>query len=278
MTAFRKHAGLFQSGVIWFLALVALLPFVQIVWIAQKPRSHVDASWYYLSQKMPAREVEQKIEIDARPLRVALRNSVIVSTTCALLGICLSLFAGYAFAKKSFPGKGFLFDLVVVSMALPPAMLMMPLFRISIMLRLYDTFAALILPAAVTGFGIFYMRLILSSVPDSIIHSARLDGLSETKLLLRIVVPMIWPAILTLGVMQFIITWNSFIIPHTLIASPSNYTASVLLGRLLSDYRGLMWNDIMIVVAAAIVPVAIIFAACNRVLIRNLADVDSSDA
>ena len=263
----------------WVLAAVMLVPFIQTLWLAQKSRRSIDRGYHHLAQLLPEQEVSRKISVDARPLRLAVANSIVVSSACSLLAVIIASMAGYAFAKKRFRGKTFLFDLVLTSMAVPAAILMVPLFRLTIALRIYDTMAALILPFAVTGFGIFYMRYAISSVPDDVIDSARLDGLSEFGALFRVVLPAIWPSVVTLAVLQFIASWNSFVLPHAVIASPKNYTIGILVGRLMSDYGGLMWNDIMIVVIAAILPVLLIFIVFHRWLLRGataIGDVRSS--
>ncbi len=263
------HRRWWHGVLLWFLALVAVLPFAQMVWTARKPRDHVDASYYYLSQRLPEHEVRRKIEIGPRPLRVALANSLAVSIACSASCVLLASLAGYAFAKKRFVGKTVLFDLVLASMAVPSAILMMPFFRLAITLHIYDTIFALILPFAVTGFGVFYMRCAISAVPDSLIDAARIDGLSEVGALFRVVLPMIWQSVATLAVLAFIASWNAFVLPNTLVASPKNYTIAILLGRLIGDFGGLMWNDIMVVVAAALVPTIIIFALFSRWVIRG---------
>ena len=270
MTPDKPAGGKWLVILAWLLAAVMLLPFVQTVWLAQKSRESIDRGYHHLAQLMPEHEVRRKTSVDPRPLRLALVNSVVVSSTCSLLAVVIASMAGYAFAKKRVRGKTLLFDLVLTTMAVPAAILMVPLFQLTIALRIYDTMAGLILPFAVTGFGIFYMRYAISSVPDDVIDSARLDGLSEFGALFRVVLPAIWPSVVTLAALQFIASWNSFVLPHAVIASPKNYTIGILVGRLISDFRELMWNDIMIVVIAAIVPVLFIFLIFHRWLLRGV--------
>lgn len=265
----KPAGGKWCVVLVWLIAAVMLLPFVHTVWLAQKHRRSIDRGYHHLARRLPEHEVRRKIRVDPRPLRVALINSIIVSAACSLLSVVIASMAGYAFAKKRFRGKAALFDLVLAAMALPAAILMVPLFRLTVAMHIYDTMAALILPFAATGFGIFYMRYAISAVPSSLVHCARLDGLSETGALFRVVLPAIWPSVVTLAVLQFIASWNSFVLPHAVIASPQNYTIGILLGRLVHDFRGLMWNDIMIVVIAALVPILLIFAVFSRWILRG---------
>jgi ABC-type glycerol-3-phosphate transport system permease component len=275
----KRNGGRRLAILAWLLAAIMLLPFFQVVWLAQKSRESVDRGYHHLATLLPEREARRKIRVDARPLRLAAVNSIVVSSVSSVLAVVIASMAGYAFAKKRFPGKTLFFDLVLTAMAVPAAILMVPLFRLTIALRIYDTMAGLILPFAVTGFGIFFMRYAISAVPDNVIHSARLDGLSEFGALFRVVLPAIWPSVVTLALLQFIASWNSFVLPHAVIASPENYTIGILLGRLISDFRGLMWNDIMIVVIAALVPILLIFLVFHRWILRGataIGDVRSS--
>lgn len=266
-----RRAGRWWLTVLtWLLVLIVLLPFAHMAWTAQKPKEGVDAGYryLYLTHNLPVEEIRRMVGISQRPLRVAAINSMVVSTSCALLGAVLCSMAGYAFAKKRFRGKALLFDLVLISMALPPAILMMPLFRLTVMMHIYDTILALILPFCVTGFGIFFMRYAISAVPDSVVESARLDGLSEAGVLFRVVLPSIWPSVVTLVVLAFLTSWSSFVLPHAVTASPRHYTIAILLGRLMSDFSGLMWNEVMVVVIAALIPVALVFVMFSRWVIR----------
>ncbi len=264
--------GTWRSILVWLFALIALVPFVQMFYVAQKPRHLVDDAYYHLSQarQLPESEVRRKIEVDARPLRRAAVNSIAVSTVCSLLCVPTCLMAGYAFARRRFRGKGFLFTLVLLSLAVPPAILMMPIFRLAVGLRIYDTLLALILPFSVSGMGIVYMRWAISSVPESVLDAARLDGLSEAGILFRIVVPAIWPSVGTLAVLQFIVSWNAFVLPDVLVQSQENYTVAVLLGRLMTEFRNLMWNDVMVVVTAGVLPMLVLFAVFHRWVLAGL--------
>ncbi len=268
-TAGDKRGRFWHVALAWLLAALVVLPFVQTVWLSRQSRRSIDRGYNYLARRLPEQEVRRRVSIPQRPLRLAAVNSVVVSTATAALCVVTASMAGYAFAKKRFRGKALLFDLVLMSMAVPTVILMVPLFRLTVLLRLYDTMGALILPFAVTGFGILYMRYAISAVPDSLIDSARVDGLSETGALFRVVLPAIWPSVATLAVLQFIASWSAFVLPHAVIASPRNYTIGLLLGRLMADYGGLMWNDIMVIVIAALVPVLLAFLVFNRWVLQG---------
>lgn len=262
----KARVDIKSTALIWLFAGIAILPFVHTAWLSMRTRGEVDASYSYLERRMSDPEIERKIMIPPRPLRVALINSTIVSTICAITSVLLGAMAGYAFAKKKFPLKRLLFYLVVVTMAMPPVILMTPLFRMAVSLQLYDTLAILILPFSVTGFSIFYMRTVIATVPESMVDSARMDGLGDFGLVFRVIMPAVWPSVVVLGVLSFLMSWNMFVLPHALIGSSENYTISILLGRLMHDFVGLMWNDIMIVVIAAAVPALLLFLAfSNRI-------------
>jgi ABC-type glycerol-3-phosphate transport system permease component len=266
----RGRGGVGRTLLLWALAAIAILPFVEVVWLGRKPRQSVDRAFGVLSRRLPEHEARRKIEVDPRPLRAAAINSGIVGAVCSVACVVFCSMAGYAFAKKRFQGRALLFDLVLAWMALPPVLLMMPVFRISVFAGLYDTLLAVILPSCVSGFGIFYMRYAISSVPDSLIDAGRVDGLSELGVVFRLVIPSIWRSVVTLGALHFLTVWGAFTLPHAVVSSHDTYTVAVLLGRLVHDFQGLMWNDIMIVVGAALMPVFVVYVLFNRWLTRGI--------
>jgi ABC-type glycerol-3-phosphate transport system permease component len=270
-TGRRRRGGAGRTLLLWLLAVFALLPFVEVIWLGHKPRRSVNKSFRALSRKLPEHEARRKIAVDPRPLRVAAVNSAVAGVVCTAVCVVVSSMAGYAFAKKRFRGRALLFDLVLAWMALPPALLMMPVFRMSVVAGVYDTLLAVILPFCVTAFGIFYMRYAVSGVPDSLIDAGRVDGLSEAGVVFRVVLPSIRPSVVTLAALQFLAVWGAFTLPHAVVASHEQYTVAILLGRLVHDFHGLMWNDLMVVVAASLIPVVVVFVLFNRRIMQGLA-------
>ena len=121
--------------------------------------------------------------------------------------------AGFAFAKIPFPGRKILFRFVLSTMMFPVFIFLIPVFYLMKNLGWLDNHLSLIIPFAVSGYGIFLIRQFVMTIPDALMDSARIDGAGLWKIYLRIILPMIKPALATLGTLTFIGQWNSFLWP-----------------------------------------------------------------
>lgn len=167
----------------------------------------------------------------------AVLNSTLVATIYALLGGLVCTAAGYAFAKFRFAGQGVLFGIVLVILALPSQVTLVPLFQIMVQLNWLNTYQALILPNLALPFGIFLMRQTMQSVPDELIQAARVDGAGEFRIFAQIVLPTMRPALAALGIFLFLAQWNDFVYPLIVLRTSDAYTVPVALASLqgLSD-------------------------------------------
>lgn len=137
-------------------------------------------------------------------------NSVFVSVTTTVLVCTTASLAGYALAKKRFPGVKILFAIFIGAMALPKQVILIPLLRLITEMQLMDTYRALILPAVGWPFGIFLMKQFSHSVPDSLLESADIDGSGEVRKFVSIVLPIVKPGIGALAIFTFISSWNDY--------------------------------------------------------------------
>lgn len=137
-------------------------------------------------------------------------NSVFVSLATTILVCSTASLAGYALAKKRFPGVKLLFAIFIGAMALPKQVILIPLLRLITEMQLMDTYRALILPAVGWPFGIFLMKQFSHSVPDSLVESADIDGCGEVKKFINIVLPIVKPGIGALAIFTFISSWNDY--------------------------------------------------------------------
>lgn len=206
--------------------------------------------------------------------RVHFWRSLGWSIYVALAATALTLFfcslAGYAFAMFEFKGRGALFALVMATMLLPSFMNMIPTFMIMDLLGWIDQPRALYIPGAASAFGIFLMRqFITSSVPKDLIEAARMDGCGEFGIYWRIVVPLLKPAMGTLGLITFIASWNNFIGPLIVMRSPEMYTLPLALRSLQSPVNT-EWGALMAGSAIATIPLIILFMISSRQLIAGL--------
>jgi multiple sugar transport system permease protein len=204
------------------------------------------------------------------PFWVNLMWSIYVATCSTALTLIFCSMGGYAFACFEFRFKSALFGLVLGTMLLPSFMNMIPSFMVMDALGWIDQARALYVPGAASAFGIFLMRqFISSSVPKDLIEAARLDGCSEFGIYGRIVLPLLKPALGTLGLITFIASWNNFMGPLIVMRSPDHYTLPLAL-RSLQTPTDTEWGALMAGSAIATIPLMILFALFSRQLIAGL--------
>lgn len=220
------------------------------------------------------------------PMMTWLVNSIVVTLAITTIQMVTSAMAGYALAKYRFVGSRTLLRAVLGAQMFPFFLLIIPIF---FMLRfvplvggndilgrggsgLLNSYAALILPFAVTWYGIFLMRQTFMSVPDEIIDAARMDGAGEFRIFVTIALPLVRSGLATLGIFVFIYHWNEVIWTMTVTRSaPELQTIPVGIYLL----RGAFLNQSMFslqqaAVCVSIVPIVVVFLLLQRSYIRGL--------
>jgi multiple sugar transport system permease protein len=196
--------------------------------------------------------------------------SLYVALAATGLTLLFCSMGGYAFAMFEFRFKKPLFTLVMATMLLPAFLGMIPTFMIMDAFGWIDQPRALYIPGAASAFGIFMMRqFIASSIPRDLIEAARMDGCGELRIYWSIVLPLLQPAMGTLGLITFIGSWNNFIGPLIVMRSPEMYTLPLALRSLQSPVNT-EWGALMAGAAIATVPLLVLFAISSRRLIDGL--------
>ena len=196
--------------------------------------------------------------------------SVYVAVANTALTLLFCSMGGYAFACFDFRFKNALFAFVLATMLLPTFMNMIPSFMVMDLLGWIDQPRALYIPGAASAFGIFLMRqFVATSVPRDLIEAARMDGCGELGIYWRIVLPLLKPALGTLGLITFIASWNNFIGPLIVMRSPEMYTLPLAL-RSLQSPTDTEWGALMTASAIATIPLVLLFMASSRQLISGL--------
>jgi ABC-type glycerol-3-phosphate transport system permease component len=197
-------------------------------------------------------------------------NSFIVTAAVTVLNVLLSGFAGYGLAKYRLFGRRALFLAILSTLMLPIEVLMVPTFLIVKGLGWVNTYQGLIVPVVADAFGVFLMRQFMLSVPDSLLEAARIDGASEIGTYFRIVVPLAWPAILTLTIFTWRETWDAFVWPFIIVTEDRMFTIPLGLQRFQEQYVT-TYNEVMAVSAVAMLPLVLMFFFFQRAFIRGIA-------
>ncbi len=199
----------------------------------------------------------------------ALFNSVAIAAISTLLGLLLTVPAGYAFAKLRFRGRERLLKILIASLVVPGQVAMLPLFLIFKQLGLVNSYAGVILPSLAGIFAILFVRQATLAIPDEMIDAARIDGASETRIFVTIVLPLLTPIVVTLALFMFLGSWNDFLWPLIVLADQHLYTLPVAVAAIAREHSA----DGELMMAAAVVttmPVLLLFLAMQRYYLTGL--------
>jgi multiple sugar transport system permease protein len=190
-------------------------------------------------------------------------NSMFVSTSVTLLNLVTCSLAGYGFAKFTYPGRNIVFGIVLATMMIPLSSMIIPLFLVVKSFGWIDTYYGLIIPAGTSAFGIFLMRQHMMSIPDDLLDAARLDGTSEPRIFLTMVLPMSKTALSSLAIFIFMWNWDSVLWP-LLVATGDRYRTLPLGVALFESSYGTNYPQLMAVALLAMLPVLIVFLVLQR--------------
>ncbi len=186
------------------------------------------------------------------------------------VGVLLMAMAGYAFAKLAFRGKRVMFGLILATMMIPIQVTMIPTYVLLNSVKLTNTLLGIAFPTLVSAFGIFLFRQFMSTIPDDLLDAARLDGASEMRMFLSVVLPMSRPVLAVQAVLTFIAGWNSFLWPLVIANDQSKYTLSVGLA-LLNQQQSINPPLQMAGASLMVVPILIVFVIFQRHIVRGFA-------
>ena len=196
-------------------------------------------------------------------------NTVWMAVASMILTCITATMAGYSLAKKRFVGRGLVFSVIICAMALPKQVILIPLIREMNALKLYDKMGAVIFPIVGWPFGVFLMKQFSEGIPGEMLEAARIDGASEAKTFLRIVVPLVKPGVGALAIFTFINSWNDYFMQLIMLSSTSNLTISLGIAQLqaeLSTDYGL----IMAGAALAAVPILTVFIIFQKYFTQGI--------
>lgn len=200
-------------------------------------------------------------------------NSVVVTVFVVLLRITFGSLAGYALARMRFPGRGWIFALVLAVQAIPGIVLAVPRFMVMKELGILNTYAGLIIPLAFDAFGIFLMKQFFEQLPRELEEAAAIDGATTFQTFYRVMLPLAAPGLIALIILSTQGTWNEFL--HILIArigNPDLTTLPVGLAGLTAAFgQAQPWNTITAGALITIIPIAIVFFVFQRYFVQGTA-------
>ncbi|GID90860.1 carbohydrate ABC transporter permease [Amorphoplanes digitatis] len=265
----RGIASLCLHGALLAVAAVTIFPFVWMLLSSFKSADEISAVDQHLLPHVWTLENYRSIQENFDAVRL-LGNSLMLSIVITAIAVYTSLLGGYVFGKYRFRGRGALFAVVLATMMIPWAVVLIPRYTMFTGAGLQDSYASIVIPAAISSFGIFMMRQSMDNVPDEILEAARIDGASELYIFHRIVAPMSVNAISALAIFQFLWVWEDYLWPYLMLSTPSKQVLAVGLttfsGQYSTDYGGLFAAT-----TVSIVPVVIVYVIFQKRFIAGAA-------
>ena len=201
-------------------------------------------------------------------------NSMIVAGLTVLLNLVLSSLAAYPLARMQFKGKKVVFFSVLATIMIPFQAIMLPVYLITLKLHMIDSvnacmgYLGLVMPFAVSAFGIFLMRQAFMKVPHEVEEAAIVDGCNVFQMFVKVVIPMVKPTLAVLAVFTFIGSWGEFLWPSILLTKDSMYTLPVGINNLQGMFSA-NWRFIAAGSIIATIPIIIFFLAMQRYFISG---------
>lgn len=195
-------------------------------------------------------------------------NSFVVSFVGTTLSLFTATTAGYAFARMRFPLRTFWFWSFLAMLMIPGQVTLIPEYLLLSWLKWVNTYQALIIPGITSAFGTFLMRQYVDGIPLDFEEAARIDGANEWQIFAVITVPMLKPALATLGTLQFLNYWNDFLFPMVVTSQATMRTLPVGLATLQTPTGGL--PEMLAGTTIALLPTIVVFLMFQRFFIRGI--------
>lgn len=255
------------------LALGGLLTILPLVWVALSSLKRPDEILRVPIQFFPEdwTNFDNFIALfDQHNFGRYFANSFIVSGLGIASSLVIAMLAAYAFSFHQFRFKEPMFVLVLALFMVPPEALVIPQYLMLSEVGLVNTYIGLAFPDLFTVLGVYLLRQFMEGIPYSYVEAARVDGAGELRILTRIILPMVAPAIAVFVIIKFLFTWNTFLWPLLVAQNESMYTVTVgLVNFAGSEFN--QWNLINAATVASMIPTIILFVTLQRYLVKGVA-------
>ena len=281
--------GVLLHFVLFALAVAVLTPFLWLVCACFKTQDDIFAYAFLPWESAPGGSFPHRLAsfrlrldrltlanfrtlFDRLPYGRWMFNSLFLSSLQTVLVVTLSSLGGFALAKYRFAGKRPLMALMLCTMLLPGVVLLPSNFKLMYHLGWLNSYAAILVPGAVSAFGMFLFMQAMKGVPDELLQSGRVDGCSELRLWWEIALPIVRPMTGAYTLLTFVGSWNSFLWPSVVLTDGGKYTLPIGLNSMIGlpefDTR---YGVLMCGTFLAILPVMVLFFALQRDFVSGLA-------
>lgn len=261
----RQWAG---AAALVAMSVLTLVPFVIMFLTALRPAGSPVAGFEWPSEPHWGNFAQAFVASEFVTLA---GSSALIVAAVVPVALLFSTLAGYALGQLDVPGGRWIFVAFLLGLTIPFESAIVPLYYQSRDLGTLNTALAVILPLIAWSmpFGVFWMRSQFASLPADLSEAAQLDGASRVQVLRHVQLPLLTPALVTLGLLQFLAAWNSFLLPIVLIDDPAHRTMAGALAAFQGEHR----VDIPLMCAAAVLlmaPTLAVFLVLQRHFVKAL--------
>ena len=270
-TAPRQRARLAALVVNGLLVIGAVFTLLPLLWMISASLMPAGEALALPLRWLPSRPTLEHYAALFQRLHLgrAFLNSLFLSLAITSVSLFCNAAAGYAFAKLRFKGRDRLFAFLLATLVVPPQVGVLPLFLEIKSLGLVNSRLGVLVAGIATVFGIFLVRQFALSIPDELLDAARVDGASEMRIFVSVVLPILKPILVTLGVFTFLAAWNDFMWPLVVLTDEAKQTLPVALANLSGEHV----QDTELMMAGAVItvlPVVVLFLALQRFYIAGV--------
>lgn len=255
------------------LTLATAFAFIPVLWglsTSLKPVTEVNSippTW------LPNNLTFENYEIGVLKSKFLLyfKNTIIVIVFSLILSLLLASHAAWVVARRNFFGKNILLFLMWATIMVPGISIIVPLYLISIELHIYDTYLVLVLVFSAWAVPtlVWLLRGFVSGIPADLEESAKIDGCSDVGAFYRITVPLLPPGLIAGSMMVFVLVWNEFLIPYSLVISDDHRIIQVGLYGFITE-TGIEWGPMMAALIGSLIPIVVLYAFLQRYFIQGL--------
>ncbi|MEV0096309.1 carbohydrate ABC transporter permease [Streptomyces sp. NPDC050738] len=194
-------------------------------------------------------------------------NSAFYAGAGALLSAAVSAAGGYALGRFAFPGREFIFKLILAGVLVPGIVLAVPQYLLMSKMGLADSYWSMLLPSILSPYGVYLVRIYASAaVPAELLEAARMDGASEWRIFSRIAVPMMMPGLVTVFLFQFVGIWNNFLLPYVMLADDTKFPITLGLYTLMAQgsSQPALYTLVITGCLLAVIPLIALFLVIQR--------------
>lgn len=262
-----KHVFIYHIILILTVCLF-LYPLVYMICTSFKTIPDIFGSGLSLIPRNPILDNYKRVN-EVIPLLLYIRNSMIVATIVMTAKIITSVLAAYAVVFMDIKYKNAIFYAFTLTMFVPFTVIMLPNYLTLVKINLINTLIGVSLPQLADAMGIFRIRQAMRGVPKSLVEAARIDNVSHTKALIKIIIPLVKPAIIAMCIFFFVNSWNEYFWPMIILKEREVYTITLSMQEFLNFEGGMAWGSSVALATLTVLPPLILYVFAQRYIIST---------